>query len=75
LQLLREAWDGPVYAYPHHGVFEIPNWRFDNTLPPEEFVAAAMGWVDSGTRAVGGCCGIRPAHIAALNAAIGKAQE
>ncbi len=73
LQLVREAWDGPVYAYPHHGVFEIPNWRFDNTLSPEEFAAAAMEWVGSGAGAVGGCCGIRPAHIAALRAAIGQA--
>ncbi|MFO7780906.1 MAG: homocysteine S-methyltransferase family protein [Spirochaetia bacterium] len=73
LQLVREAWDGPVYAYPHHGVFEIPNWRFDNTLSPEEFAAAAMEWVGRGAGAVGGCCGIRPAHIAALGAALGRA--
>ena len=73
LQLVREAWDGPVYAYPHHGVFEIPNWRFDNTLTPEEFAAAAMEWVGSGADAVGGCCGIRPAHITALRDAIGQA--
>jgi homocysteine S-methyltransferase len=70
LQLLGEAWDGPVYAYPHHGVFEIPNWRFDNTLTPEEFASAAMEWVHGGAGAVGGCCGIRPAHIAALRAAL-----
>ena len=73
LQMVREAWDGPVYAYPHHGVFEIPNWRFDNTLSPEEFAASAMGWVDSGAGAVGGCCGIRPAHIAALGTALEQA--
>jgi methionine synthase I (cobalamin-dependent) len=48
LQLVREVWDGPVYAYPHHGVFEIPNWRFDNTLTPDEFASAAMEWVSRG---------------------------
>jgi homocysteine S-methyltransferase len=73
LQLVREAWDGPVYAYPHHGVFEIPHWRFDNTLTPEEFAAAAMEWVGGGAGAVGGCCGIRPAHIAVLRDALGQA--
>jgi S-methylmethionine-dependent homocysteine/selenocysteine methylase len=72
LQLVRDSWDGPVYAYPHHGVFEIPNWRFDNTLTPEEFAAAALEWVARGARAVGGCCGIRPAHIEALMDALGK---
>ena len=67
LQLIRKAWEGPVYAYPHHGVFEIPNWRYDNTLSPDEFASAAMDWVRGGAAAVGGCCGIRPAHIAALS--------
>ncbi|MDA3950090.1 MAG: homocysteine S-methyltransferase family protein [Spirochaeta sp.] len=73
LQALGEVWDGPVYAYPHHGVFEIPNWRFDNTLSPDEFTAAAMEWVAHGARAVGGCCGVRPGHIAALRSAIDQA--
>jgi homocysteine S-methyltransferase len=70
LQMLRETWKGPIYAYPHHGVFEIPNWRFDNTLSPEEFAGAAMEWARSGAGAVGGCCGIRPAHIGALGTAL-----
>ena len=70
LQLVRRLCGAPVYAYPHHGVFEIPNWRFDNTLSPDEFAAAAIEWVALGARAVGGCCGIRPAHIATLRSAI-----
>jgi len=73
LEVVRENWDGPVYAYPHHGVFEIPNWRFDNTLSPDQFAAAAMEWVGRGAGAVGGCCGIRPAHIALLRAALDQA--
>ncbi len=73
LQVVRKVWDGPVYAYPHHGVFDIPNWRFDNTLSPDEFAAAAMEWVGAGAGAVGGCCGIRPAHIAALRTAVDHA--
>jgi homocysteine S-methyltransferase len=73
LKVVRKVWEGPVYAYPHHGVFEIPYWRFDNTLSPEEFAAEAMEWVGAGAGAVGGCCGIRPAHIAALRAAVDHA--
>ena len=73
LQAVRRVWDGPIYAYPHHGVFEIPNWRFDNTLSPDEFSEAALDWVERGACAVGGCCGIRPAHIAELRGALDQA--
>ena len=66
LEVLATLWDGPLFAYPHHGVFEMPYWRFDNTLTPDEFADAATDWVNRGTGAVSGCCGIRPAHIAAL---------
>lgn len=69
---IRRVWDGPIYAYPHHGIFEMPNWRFDDTLEPEAFAARAMDWVRLGVRAVGGCCGIRPPHIAALRDALAK---
>ncbi|QJT09689.1 homocysteine S-methyltransferase family protein [Oceanidesulfovibrio marinus] len=69
---IRRAWDGPIFAYPHHGIFEMPNWRFDDTLEPEAFAARAMDWVRLGVRAVGGCCGIRPPHIAALQEALAR---
>lgn len=72
LEALGRIWRGPVYAYPHHGVFEMPNWRFDDTLEPEEFAQAAAGWVRRGAMAVGGCCGIRPRHIAAMRAALDR---
>ncbi|MFW5734021.1 MAG: homocysteine S-methyltransferase family protein [Oceanidesulfovibrio sp.] len=70
LDAVARSWGGPLFAYPHHGVFEMPHWRFEDTLEPEEFAAAAMEWVGRGVRAVGGCCGIRPRHIAALRAAL-----
>lgn len=73
LAAIKEIWGGPVYAYPHHGVFEIPRWRFDNTLTPGEFSENAMNWVRrDGARAVGGCCGIRPEHIKTLRSAIDR---
>ena len=64
--LVRESWEGPVGAYPHHGVWVRPNWRFA-PLAPERFVELARGWRDSGVGMIGGCCGIGPAHIAALS--------
>jgi S-methylmethionine-dependent homocysteine/selenocysteine methylase len=65
LESLSGLWDGARFAYPHHGIFEMPHWRFDNTLTPAEFGDAALEWVSLGAAAVGGCCGIRPEHIAA----------
>lgn len=72
LRAVRRVWDGPIYAYPHHGVFEIPNWRFDNAPSPDEFAEAAVDWVELGASAVGGCCGIRRAHIAELRRALDR---
>lgn len=37
---------------------------------PERFAHAARGWIASGARVVGGCCGATPEHIRALAAAI-----
>jgi homocysteine S-methyltransferase len=64
--LVRESWDGPVGAYPHHGVWVRPNWRFA-PLEPERFAELARGWRDTGVGMIGGCCGIGPAQIAALS--------
>jgi S-methylmethionine-dependent homocysteine/selenocysteine methylase len=66
LALVGESWDGPVGAYPHHGIWERPNWRFLD-LPTERFVKLAEEWRASGVGMIGGCCGIGPAHIEALS--------
>ena len=60
------GWDGPVGAYPHAGRFVMPNWRFTDQISPEDFASEAEGWVASGARVVGGCCGIGPGHVRAV---------
>ncbi len=40
--------------------------------PDEQFVAAALGWVDLGARLVGGCCGTTPATIRLLCRRLGE---
>lgn len=86
LDLLAASWGGPTFAYPHHGVFEMPHWRFDNTLTPHQFADTVAAWVRGATdgavrsdarpaAAVGGCCGIRPAHITALSDRLGAARH
>jgi S-methylmethionine-dependent homocysteine/selenocysteine methylase len=65
LELVGETWDGPVGAYPHHGLWLRPSWQFLD-LPVERLVELARGWRDGGVGMIGGCCGIAPRHIAAL---------
>jgi len=62
---IRERWDGVIGAYAHHGGWEPPHWIFHD-ISPEDYAAAALGWVQQGVQIIGGCCGIRPAHIALL---------
>jgi homocysteine S-methyltransferase len=64
--LVRESWEGPVGAYPHHGVWIRPSWRFAS-LEPGRFAELARGWQATGVGMIGGCCGIGPAQIAALS--------
>jgi S-methylmethionine-dependent homocysteine/selenocysteine methylase len=73
LAIMREEFDGPIGAYPHHGRlnWDVLEWQ-KGELSPEEFAAAALQWVDAGAQIVGGCCGIGAAHIAALSSALGR---
>lgn len=65
LSEIEKQWDGVLGAYAHHGDWIPPNWIFKD-VTPEVYLAAAQGWVAHGVQIVGGCCGIRPAHIRVL---------
>ena len=66
----------PVLARPNAGFPEAigvsdpagPGWRYH--LRPAWLVDNAKAYVASGAAAVGGCCGVAPAHIAALATAL-----
>ena len=49
----------------------MPHWHFEEVIPPDEFVDATRGWIASGVRIVGACCGLGIEHIRALADAIG----
>lgn len=66
LAIIREVFDGPLMAYPDSGYFKMPQWQFDNVIPPETFLAYAKEWAHQGAQIIGGCCGLSPEHIAAL---------
>lgn len=69
LAIVGRHWQGPVGVYPESGYFTMPNWHFVDLIEPAELVGMARQWVDGGVRMVGGCCGLGPAHIAALRQA------
>jgi methionine synthase I (cobalamin-dependent) len=41
-------------------------WRWEHVLDPEQFAAQARAFADDGMNIIGGCCGTRPADIAAV---------
>jgi S-methylmethionine-dependent homocysteine/selenocysteine methylase len=75
LTLTRKYWQGPIGVYPESGYFTMPDWNFVDIIEPDELTIIAQGWVESGVRMVGGCCGLGPAHIAALNNAMKRDSE
>ena len=69
LAIVRKHWDGPIGVYPNSGRFVPPDgWEDDGDCTPTEFTKHALEWREAAF--VGGCCGIGPKHIAALNAAL-----
>jgi S-methylmethionine-dependent homocysteine/selenocysteine methylase len=61
-----------VAAYANVGCADAEgNWVSTDAIDPQGYLAYARGWVESGASIVGGCCGTRPATIAALAAAWG----
>jgi homocysteine S-methyltransferase len=64
LAAVRDRWDGLLGARPELPYApDVP----DAPEPPEDVLArAAPAWRAAGATLLGGCCGTRPAHVAAL---------
>jgi hypothetical protein len=45
------------------------------TITPDAYAAAVLDWIDAGATIVGGCCGVGPAHMAAVAAAVSSKQQ
>jgi len=69
IEMVRERWPGTMAVYPESGYFTMPHWHFVDIIAPEDLVSEARRWRLQGVQIIGGCCGIGPAHIAALSAA------
>ncbi|MEW5772029.1 MAG: homocysteine S-methyltransferase family protein [Thermodesulfobacteriota bacterium] len=60
----------PLLVQPNAGLPELVDGRTVFRLGPQEFAAQTAALADLGVKALGGCCGTSPAHIAALAAAL-----
>jgi homocysteine S-methyltransferase len=69
LDIVRARWNGPLGAYPESGYFRMPDWQFEDIIPPDELVSRARAWRAKGVTVLGGCCGIGPDHIRKLKEA------
>ncbi len=66
LEIVRAAWPGPVGVYAHTGGFVDGKWIYADMISPEDYSAAARGWLEQGVQVVGSCCGTGPRHIRML---------
>jgi methionine synthase / methylenetetrahydrofolate reductase(NADPH) len=68
--LKRIPGDFFISAFPNAGYPRYQNGRFLYNAAPEYFGTAAQEFVEQGARLVGGCCGVGPAQVAAMVAAV-----
>jgi S-methylmethionine-dependent homocysteine/selenocysteine methylase len=68
---LREYTSLPLGVYPNNGRYDMWKWEWTHTITPEEMAEHARGYASEGMNIIGGCCGTRPEHIAAIVGAVG----
>jgi len=61
---LRDFVDLPLGVYPNLGYYTDRGWHFDSAIGGDKYAELALGWRAEGAQIVGGCCGVRPEHIA-----------
>ena len=62
---------GPISVFPSAGLPSENAGRLMYPVTPAEFAAASVRLTERGVHLLGGCCGVGPAHLAALGAALG----
>jgi S-methylmethionine-dependent homocysteine/selenocysteine methylase/SAM-dependent methyltransferase len=67
---LRDFADLPLGVYPNLGYLSAGGWRHEHDVGGEQYAELALEWRAEGAQIVGGCCGVRPEHLAAAAAAL-----
>lgn len=70
ISYLRDFTDLPLGVYPNLGYFTDQGWRFEPGVEGPEYAEMALRWREEGAQIIGGCCGVRPEHIAAAREAV-----
>ncbi len=70
LAWLRDFTDLPLGVYPNLGYLSVNGWREEPGVRGHEYAELALAWRDEGAQIIGGCCGVRPEHLAAARAAL-----
>jgi 5-methyltetrahydrofolate--homocysteine methyltransferase len=66
LQLYRQETDLPLFARPNAGSPVRPNGHWNYPQTPGQMATRLPQLLEAGVSMIGGCCGTRPAHIAAF---------
>jgi len=70
LSWLRDFTDLPLGVYPNLGYVSEGGWRQEPGVAGHEYAELATRWRAEGAQIIGGCCGVRPEHLAAARAAL-----
>jgi homocysteine S-methyltransferase len=67
LDVIDGHWSGLVGVYAHSGPYIDGKWIYENAISPEAYAAHCHRWLKREIQVIGGCCGIRPDHMAAVS--------
>lgn len=68
LKILRKHWSGHAMAYAETGHFSDQQWRFEDSISPQEYAQLMVKWIgEFDLQVVGGCCGTTVEHIKLLS--------
>ena len=85
LPRLRQAFDGPIGAYPNVGYNPMapvggrvhlgPDLISAQSASPSQLAQYAQEWIEGGAQIVGGCCATGPEHIMAMKVVVDDARR
>jgi S-methylmethionine-dependent homocysteine/selenocysteine methylase/SAM-dependent methyltransferase len=70
LSWLRDFTDMSLGVYPNLGYLSEGGWRQEPGVAGREYAELATSWRAEGAQIIGGCCGVRPEHLAAARTAL-----
>jgi SAM-dependent methyltransferase len=70
LSWLRDFTDMPLGVYPNLGYLSAGGWRQEPGVAGRQYAELATSWRAEGAQIIGGCCGVRPEHLAAARTAL-----